>query len=286
MVTLSAFADEISADLAEQLDVLEAEGIKHIEFRSVWNKNVLDLSDDELRQVREALDARGFRVSAVGSPIGKISILDDFVPHLAKFERAMDVAKYLGTPYIRIFSFFIPTGHNAGDYRDEVLRRLTQLVQRAAQSGLVLLHENEKGIYGDEPERCLDILRELSSDHFKFAFDPANFVQCGVKPFTEAFPALGPYTAYIHIKDALLEGKRVVPVGQGDGEVKQILQAMFVNGYDGVLSIEPHLAQASAFAGFSGPELFHVATVALKGLLKELNQSWDGQSVHARDEIL
>ncbi|GMA65003.1 hypothetical protein [Alicyclobacillus fastidiosus] len=80
MVTVSAFADEISADLKEQLDVLDAEGIKHIEFRSVWNKNVLDLSDDELRRVREALDGRGFRISAVGSPIGKISIIDDFAP--------------------------------------------------------------------------------------------------------------------------------------------------------------------------------------------------------------
>ncbi|GMA65004.1 xylose isomerase [Alicyclobacillus fastidiosus] len=198
----------------------------------------------------------------------------------------MDVAKYLGTKCIRIFSFFIPTGHNAGDYRDEVLRRLTQLAERAAHSGLVLLHENEKEIYGDEAERCLDIMRELHSDNFKFAFDPANFVQCGVKPFSEAFPLLRPYIEYIHIKDAVFEGRRVVPAGQGDGEVKQILQAMFVNGYDGVLSIEPHLAQASAFAGFSGPALFHVAAAALKDLLKALNQPWDGQSGDARNDIL
>lgn len=274
MVTLSAFADEISANLSEQLDVLESEGIKHIEFRSVWNKNVLDLSDSELQQVRETLTTREFRVSAIGSPIGKISITDDFGAHLGRFERALYVANYFETPYIRIFSFFIPDGRQAHEYRDEVLHRLKELTRRATSQGVVLLHENEKGIYGDLPERCLDVMKSCSSDMLRCAFDPANFVQCGVKPCREAFPLLEPYTDYIHIKDALFDGKRVVPVGQGDGEVKEMLMSMFSKGYDGFLSIEPHLAQASTFKGFSGPDLFRVAARALKEMLGELGQPW------------
>ncbi|WP_067623123.1 sugar phosphate isomerase/epimerase family protein [Alicyclobacillus acidiphilus] len=274
MVTISAFADEISPDLIEQLDVLESEGIRHIEFRGVWNKNVLDLSDDELQTVRNQLRARGFRVSAVGSPIGKISIEDDFDEHLRRFERAIAVAKAFDTSYIRIFSFFIPDGAAADGYRDEVLRRIGELVRRAEAAGVILLHENEKDIYGDTPKRCLDLFSSCPSPALQAAFDPANFVQCGVKPFQEAFPLLRPHVTYVHIKDALFDGKRVVPVGEGDGEVRDVLRTLFEGGYSGFLSIEPHLAHASAFQGFSGPDLFRVAARALKSMLAELGKEW------------
>lgn len=275
MVTLSAFADEISSDLTEQMDVLESVGIKHIEFRGVWHKNVLDLTDAELTQVRDALKARGFKLSAIGSPIGKISITDDFEQHLARFERAIHAAHFFDTKYIRIFSFFIPKGENPADYRDEVISRMQELVLRASAAGVTLLHENEKDIYGDITERCLDILETCASSNLRCAFDPANFVQCGVKPFTQAFAPLEPYCEYIHIKDALFAGNKVVPVGKGDGEVKAVLSAMFAKGYDGFLSIEPHLASAGTYAGFSGPDLFRVAANALKDMLNELGQSWE-----------
>lgn len=274
MVTISAFADEISPDLEEQLDVLEGEGIHHIEFRGVWNKNVLDLSDDELQTVSHRLRERGFRVSAVGSPIGKISIEDDFDEHLRRFERAISVARAFETQYIRIFSFFIPKETLADAYREEVVRRIGELVKRAEAAGVVLLHENEKGIYGDTPARCLDLFTSCPSSSFHAAFDPANFVQCGVKPFQDAFPLLQSHTTYVHIKDALFEGKRVVPVGEGDGEVRDVLRTLFEGGYSGFLSIEPHLAQASTFQGFSGPDLFRVASRALKSMLEELGQDW------------
>ncbi|EPZ41851.1 sugar phosphate isomerase/epimerase family protein [Alicyclobacillus acidoterrestris] len=274
MVTLSAFADEISSDLNEQLDVLESTGIRHLEFRGVWHKNVIDLTDEELEQVRSVLRARGFKISAIGSPIGKIRITDDFGHHLNQLNRAIDVAQYFGTKYIRIFSFFIPQGHSAKDYRNEVLWRLQEFVHRAQTAGVVLLHENEKGIYGDITERCVDIFSSCPSPHFRAAFDPANFVQCGVRPYTDAFAALEAQIEYVHIKDALLESKRVVPPGEGDGELRDVLSALFAKGYDGFLSIEPHLAQAKPFSGFSGPELFRVAADALKDMLAELHQTW------------
>src|SRR5215217_2603013 len=111
MWTLSAFADEISPDLDVQLATLAAEEIGHIEFRGVWNKNVLDLSDAEIAMVKAALAERGVRVSSIGSPIGKINITDDFAPHLERFRRALKVAAMLDAPFPRIFSFFIPAGH-------------------------------------------------------------------------------------------------------------------------------------------------------------------------------
>ncbi|UOK59227.1 sugar phosphate isomerase/epimerase [Bacillus sp. OVS6] len=147
-------------------------------------------------------------------------------------------------------------------------------MKKAEQSGIVLLHENEKEIYGDNAIRCLDILETINSPYLRMAFDPANFVQCGVKPYSEAYPLLKSYVEYVHIKDALFESGKVVPAGKGDGEVRELLQTLKTSGYDGFLSLEPHLAAAETFSGFSGPDLFKVAAKALKDLLQETESKW------------
>ena len=108
MWTLTGFADEISPELDEQLDTIADQSIRFVELRSVWNKNVLDLTDDEVEKVGAAMSERGIGVSSIGSPIGKVPIAEDFAPHLEKFRRALHVAKVLEAPYVRIFSFFMP----------------------------------------------------------------------------------------------------------------------------------------------------------------------------------
>lgn len=275
MVTLTAFADEISSDFFEQLRVLESEKIKHIEFRGAWGKNVLELSDKELDGIQEAMEGGGFRISAIGSPIGKIGITDDFARHLEQFERAIEVAKRFDTPFIRVFSFFIPTGDDPASYRNEVIRRMKTLVRRAEEADVILLHENEKEIYGDTANRCFDLFETCRSAHFRCAFDPANFVQCGVKPYSEAYPLLDNYIDYVHIKDALFSNGGVVPAGEGDGEVKQVLSSLRDKGYEGFLSLEPHLSAAGKFSGFSGPGLFRIASEALKKLLADIEVDRD-----------
>jgi len=273
MMIISAFADEISADLEEQLDVLESENIHHIEFRGVWGKNVLDLSDQELQKVKDRFDERGFRLSSVGSPIGKIGIKDDFESHLKRFDRALHVAKFFDTPYIRIFSFFIPKEEFAEPYRDEVVYRMRELTKRAAAAGKVLLHENEKGIFGDTGDRCRELLEAVNSPHLRAIVDPANFVQVHQVPYPNCFESVENHLEYIHIKDALKSGQ-VVPPGEGDGRLAELLADLQGRGYEGFLSIEPHLASSGTFSGFSGPQLFKVAAGALKKLLKEQQIEW------------
>ncbi len=275
MITLTGFADEISADLEEQMDVLSSEGISHIEFRGVWNKNVLKLNDEEVAKVKERLDARGFKISSIGSPIGKIAITDDFAPHLEDFRRAVHLAHFFGAPYIRIFSFFIPEGEEPANYREEVMHRLKALTKIAEQENVTLLHENERHIYGDTGERCLDILRTCNSDRLRCAFDPANYVQCGVRPMTDAYPLVEPYVSYIHIKDAIMETKQVVPAGEGDGELRELIGALKERRYSGFMSLEPHLSAGGTFQGFSGPKLFVAAVQALKKLLNEAGLPWN-----------
>lgn len=274
MWTLTGFADEISADLDVQLDTLAAEGMRYLELRGVWGKNVLKLSDDELARVKAALRARGVGVSSIGSPIGKIGIADDFAPHLAAFQRAITVAHELEAPYIRLFSFFMPHGDDPATHRDAVLDRLGQIVRAAEGSGVTLLHENEKEIYGDTPARCLDLLASIDSPIFRAAWDPANFVQCGVRPHREGYAQLRPYIAYVHVKDAVLGGGQVVPAGLGDGELRDTIAALQASNFDGFFSLEPHLQAAGPFGGFSGPDLFRAAAQAFKGLLGEQGIAW------------
>jgi sugar phosphate isomerase/epimerase len=267
MWTLSGFADEISADLEEQCSVLVDLGIDYVEFRSAWDINVLDLDDRQLELVADTLARYDIATSSIGSPIGKIGVTDDFDEHLARFDRALHVAHVLEAPFIRLFSFFIPSGEPPEKHRDEVLRRMSALAKRADGHDVVLVHENEKHIYGDVPARCLDIVESVGSEQLKLAWDPANFVQCDVRPFTEGYEMLRPYTDYIQIKDALLADGAVVPAGEGDGEVAATVTALRDDGFDGFFSMEPHLSFGERFGGFSGPELFTTATRAFRAIV-------------------
>ena len=196
MLKLSGFADEISPDLDEQLRVLEQEGIRYLELRGVWGKNVVYLDASEVKRIRKTLSAGGFQVSAIGSPIGKIGVEDPFPPHLYDFRRILDIATELETGYIRIFSFYIPHDKAPEAWRDEVLDRLSAMLEAAEGSGLMLLHENEKGIYGNTAERCKDLLDSIGNGSFRAIFDPANFVQEQQKPYSHCYPLLKDYVEY------------------------------------------------------------------------------------------
>lgn len=268
MWTLSGFSDEISPDLEEQATLIRKLGMTHLELRSAWGTNVLDLDADQLARARQILDDHGLRVSSIGSPLGKIFIDEDFGPHLDRARHAVDVAHHFGAPYIRIFSFFIRPGDDPDDHRDEVLRRMRALADVAEQGDVVLLHENEKEIYGDVPRRCVDILESVGSPNLRAAWDAANFVQVGVRPFTEGFAAIRPYLEYVQIKDAHLADGEVVAAGRGDGEVVETIRALREDGFDGFFSLEPHLSAAHSLGGFSGPDLFTEAWQAFTDLLR------------------
>ena len=267
MWTLSGFSDEITPDFAEQCAVVTGLGIRYIELRSAWGTNVLDLDDGQLTGVADLLAQHGLQVSSIGSPIGKIGIEDDFEPHLRRMRHAAEVAQRLAAPYVRIFSFFIPQGADPDSYRDEVLRRMSALAEVAEGADLVLLHENEKEIYGDVPRRCLDVVTSVGSAHLKLAWDPANFVQVGVRPFSEAYADLRPHLAYVQIKDALLADASVVVAGAGDGEVVETVRALRDDGFDGFFSLEPHLGSFDRIGGFSGAELWTSAWKAFTDIL-------------------
>jgi sugar phosphate isomerase/epimerase len=272
-VTLSGFADEISPDPGEQLATLAAESITHLELRSAWSVNVADLTGSQLAGFRAMLADAGVVVSAIGSPIGKIPVGAPLGPELDRMRRVAATARELGTTIVRVFSFFIPPGEPPERFRAQVIERMAALAEIAAGQGLVLAHENEKEIFGDTPGRCADLITSVNSPALRATFDAANFVQCGVRPFSEAYGLLRPHLVYLQVKDALATGE-VVPAGQGDGQMRETLAALRDSGFAGFMSLEPHLARAGRYGGFSGPEGFTLAARSLKLILNELGIPW------------
>lgn len=266
---LSGFGDEIDDDPKIQIAVMQALGANHIEVRSAWGTNIVDLDDAQLRELKSLLDAADMKVSAVASPIGKVDVSLPVEHEVERLRRAVNAAKVLESRYIRIFSFYYGEDVAVESIRDAVIERMRALADVAEESGVVLLHENEKDIYGDVPERVLDIIESVASPALKVAWDAANFVQVGVKPFDDAYAKLRPHLEYLQVKDALFSNATVVPAGEGDGDVLRTVEALKADGYTGFASLEPHLAGAHGLGGFSGPTAFGIAARAFAKVLNE-----------------
>lgn len=270
---MTGFADEISHDLKEQLEGLKELGIRHLELRNVWGKNVLDLTDEDVAKVNFMLTEYGAAVSSIASPLGKSPLQSDFAIQEQGMRRAIELCKQLNTKYIRMFSFYIPEGGSPDDYKDDVISRMRRFVTMAEQSGVVIVLENDNGgLYGDTDERVLHIVKEIHSPSLKLAFDSGNFVFAGVSA-KKAYDKLAPYIGYVHIKDADATKGYFVEAGEGEGELSVLLEDLKQSSYEGFLSIEPHLH--NKYPDKSDPERFAIAARALQKMLDEQYMSWN-----------
>jgi sugar phosphate isomerase/epimerase len=285
---LSAFADEAGTTLNEQIAALKRNGIDYIEPRNINGKPILTLTDEELKEVKSELDKNGIRVNSLGSPIGKYPITEPFDKHLIDFYRALEVCKALGTDKMRMFSFFTKQPE-LSKHRNEVLYRLTEMCKIAKEHGITLCHENESEIYGQNPEEMLDLMTNV--DGLKGIFDPANYRMNGCDVIA-GIKATIPKLAYLHIKDAIFNSQLIVPAGDGEGKIPEVLD-MVNEATDEVvyLTLEPHLFLFDAYKGIDKHELkvkytftnntesFDFAANALKNLLAENGYKKDGNNV-------
>ena len=273
MLQLSAFADEISPELDEQIRVCRLNGVSHFELRSVRKINVMDFDDGLRLEIKSKLRDNGMGVISVGSPIGKVAVDGSWPAQFDRFKRAVEICEYFDAPLLRLFSYYPAGGEGTGPiepHRDEVIDRFRQKAEYLRDHPVTMVHENEKGIYGDVGRRCLDMMRSVESPKLRCAFDFANFVQAGERP-RDNWPSLKPYTAHLHIKDCKRETGQIVPAGEGDGDMDAILPDAYASGYRGFLSMEPHLKVAGHSHGETGPDLFKVAVDALRALCRRHN---------------
>ncbi len=274
---LSAFADEAGSSLDEQIAALKRNEIFYIEPRNIGSRPILTIDDDELHRIKNELDKNGIKVNSLGSPIGKYPIEEPFEIHLADFKRAIEVCKILGTDRMRMFSFFVKQDELC-KYRDEVIFRLTKMTEIAKENGIMLCHENESDIYGQNPNEVLDLIDSVPNLYA--IFDPANY-RMHDQDVIAGINATLKNLAYLHIKDAKYDAQLILPAGDGEGRIGEVLDIVNdATDKDVYLTLEPHLFYFDAYKGIDKHELkvkytfennsesFDFAANALKTLLK------------------
>jgi sugar phosphate isomerase/epimerase len=278
MAKLSAFADEVTEDFLAQVEFLAGEKVGHIEPRFINKKNIMDLTKGELDEARTIIRDHGLKVSAIGSPIGKVKLDEPFEPHLDKFKHAVDLALFFETPYIRMFSYYAPEGKDINDYREQVMERMAAKVEVVADADVTMVHENEAHIYGHTAGNCVDLVKTIDSPKLRLVYDPANFVW-GEKMTNNVevcWPVMKPYVVHIHIKDWKLGAADVGSIpGQGDGQIRELLTELAAINYDGCMTMEPHLQKGGQFGGSTGPELFSKAIAAVREIAAEVGLDCD-----------
>jgi 3-dehydroshikimate dehydratase len=273
MARLSAFADEVTEDFRGQIEFLVKAKVGYIEPRFIDRKNIMDLNRGELKEARQMIRDAGLKVSAIGSPIGKVRLDQPFEPHLDKFKHAVELAEYFETPFIRMFSYYAPEGRNIDDYRHQVMDRMVAKIEVLAGTGVLMVHENEANIYGHSAANCVDLIQSLDSPKLRLAYDPANFVwgEKITNNIEVCWPLMKPYTVHVHIKDWTLGTTDVGSMpGQGDGQIKKLLAELAALKYEGCLTMEPHLQAGGQFGGSTGPELFSQAIAAVRSMASEV----------------
>jgi 3-dehydroshikimate dehydratase len=267
MVALSAFADEISGDVAEQMAALHEAGIGHVDVRTVDDRDVMQLTRSQARALRDRLDAHGVEVASVASPIGRCPVDLPADQLRRQLDHASVLAHVLGTPTVRVFSFYPPGSAGPGNsppadrsaWRESVLARLSAMTAWAREAGVELLVENDRGTYAESVAGASEVFAALGSEHLGMVFDPANFVHCGHVAFPDGYRTLAGWLRQVHVKDVTAEGQHVA-AGRGLVGWPELLRGLHADGYQGFLSLEP------------GPAKFRGAAAALRELLAD--QGW------------
>jgi len=278
MAKLSAFADEVTEAFRGQVEFLAQERVGYIEPRFINKKNIMDLNQSELKEARQMIQDHGLKVSAIGSPIGKVKLDEPFGPHLDKFKHAVELAQFFETPFIRMFSYYAPEGEDIDEYRDQVMERMAAKVEVLQDVDVTMVHENEAHIYGHSAANCADLIETIGSPKLALAYDPANFVwgEKITNNVETCWPMMKPYVVHIHIKDWKLGSSDIGSVpGQGDGQIKELLAELAAMNYDGCMTMEPHLKTGGQFGGSTGPELFSRAIAAVRELAAEVGLPCD-----------
>ena len=241
----SGIADEAGDDLATQIKAHTELGWKHIELRNISGVGAADLCDRSFEEVVESLGEAGIAVSCFAAqlcnwsrPITKHPDIDRH-----ELERAIPRMQRLGCPFIRTMSY-----PNAGwpedEWRDEVVARLKALARLAEDGGVTIVHENCNGWGGLGPEQTLELLDRVNSPAMKLVYDTGNPVPHGQDPWGY-YSAVKDHVVYVHIKDGILREDGHCDFtypGEGQGSVPEVLADLAARGYEGGVSIEPHVA--------------------------------------------
>ena len=268
MTELYAFADETHPEIGLQIRALLRNGLQGLEIRDVDGTSVSDITAGKAKKIRKKLDAKGLVTWSVGSPIGKSDLSEDPEVENERLKRTLETAGILGARRIRIFSFWQKPGEDPALMANEVIDRIGRFAEIAEGSGILLCHENEKDIFGDNAARCRMILDQIPE--IAAVFDPANFVQVGQETLA-AWELLKDRVDYMHIKDALSTGD-VVPPGLGEVHLQEIAKDYMARGGTR-FTIEPHLYDFGTFKALETNE--HTSLLGQKYHFHNSDEAFD-----------
>ncbi len=243
----TGFADEAGPTIENQIEAHKTLGWTHIEMRNLPEGNFTEVADDVWEAAFAKLEEAGIKVSSFGSAIGNWArpVTGDFSKDIEDLKRAIPRMKKCGCPIIRIMSWTNPDNAVPEDqWRKEALRRLGELSKIAEDGEVILGHENCSGWGGQSPQNIKEMFEEVRSPALKVIYDTGNPVAHGGSAW-DWYEVCKPHTVYVHIKDGVPAGSgeiRYSYPGEGDGMVREVLADLFGSGYDGGLSIEPHMA--------------------------------------------
>jgi sugar phosphate isomerase/epimerase len=240
MIKISGFTDEISFKLDAQLKTLKELGENYMCPRSVDGENISDISYDTfMSDIKGRLTKQNIKFSSIGSPIGKVKLEDEkgYLAQIDKLKELVKIAKAMDCKYIRVFSFFVDPNGDYEKYFPVVVEKMKGFLKIVEGTDIILLHENEKQIFGDTPQRVLRLYKELNHPSLALCYDASNYIQCNCDPF-DAYNMTKEFTVYYHMKDCI-DGVEV-PLGIGQGRIQEIISDLVKNGYDGFLTLEPH----------------------------------------------
>ena len=262
MAKLGVITDGISRDFERALQVMTEAGLEYAELQYLWEKEVGDLSTEEMQKTHALVEKYNVKVSCIsrhnfaGMLVGQVDVGDDnYNRHMDGLKRCISMAKEFGCGLVRIMSFrreMILFGLNGADHWivskgawDKLVELIKPIVQVAEDEDVTLVLETGNNAMITSGYLGRKLLDEIGSDRLKILWDPANSLYACEPTHPDGYQALGvDGIGHLHIKDAIVDMPKATvqfcEMGAGDMApyLEPLAAAMKQDGYDRVISLE------------------------------------------------
>ena len=276
---IAVITDEFTQDFERICRTAVEMGIPALELRTIWNKNIVDMNDEEIRQVEHLAQEFGLEVVSIASPVFKCTLPDggdidhrfeqdafhsahtyDDQPRI--LERSLELANIFEAPIVRVFSFWRTV--QPEKITSRIIEALHGAVEKAAAAGVKIGLENEHACNIATASESAPILDAIQHPSFGLVWDPANCYIAGEVPYPDGYGRLAANRIlHVHAKDGVLPPRsdRMIwgDVGAGEVDWTGQLSAMVRDGYAGMVSLETHW-------GGPGGDKFKGSTICARSL--------------------
>jgi L-ribulose-5-phosphate 3-epimerase len=282
---LAVINDEITQDFEKACQIVSGDfGLRWIELRSMWDKNVTALEATQIAAARKILAEHNLRVTDIASPLFKTDwpgaprssqseSRDQFHADFDAsaqdklLERCISLCKSFNTDRIRCFDYWRLDDQKP--YRAAINAKLQQAAERCAKDNIILLLENEMSCNTATGEEAAAVLNAIPNKNFMLNWDPGNSAAVGSAPYPTGYQSLPKdRIGHCHCKDVVNKPEHKydwAPVGGGIVDWVGQLQALHRDGFRYGLSLETH------WHGAGTPEAS--TRISMDGLKKTLTKA-------------